>query len=85
MEPDEFDLAGFCVGVVERDRLLDGTAARAGDALIGIASSRAAQQRLLAGPADRGRRRAWTWARATPSWSAGSSARRRRRSRRRRS
>jgi phosphoribosylformylglycinamidine cyclo-ligase len=39
MEPDEFDLAGFCVGVVERDRLLDGTAARAGDALIGIAAS----------------------------------------------
>jgi phosphoribosylformylglycinamidine cyclo-ligase len=39
MEPDEFDMAGFCVGVVERDRLLDGTAARAGDALIGIASS----------------------------------------------
>jgi phosphoribosylformylglycinamidine cyclo-ligase len=39
MEPDEFDLAGFCVGVVERDRILDGTAARAGDALIGIASS----------------------------------------------
>jgi phosphoribosylformylglycinamidine cyclo-ligase len=39
MEPDEFDVAGFCVGVVERDRLLDGTAARAGDALIGIASS----------------------------------------------
>jgi phosphoribosylformylglycinamidine cyclo-ligase len=39
MEPEEFDLAGFCVGVVERDRLLDGTAARAGDALIGVASS----------------------------------------------
>jgi phosphoribosylformylglycinamidine cyclo-ligase len=39
MEPDEFDMAGFCVGVVERDRLLDGTAARAGDALIGIGSS----------------------------------------------
>ena len=39
MKPDDFDLAGFCVGVVERDRLLDGTAARAGDALIGIASS----------------------------------------------
>jgi phosphoribosylformylglycinamidine cyclo-ligase len=39
MEPDEFDLAGFCVGVVERDRLLDGTAARTGDALIGIAAS----------------------------------------------
>ena len=39
MDPEEFDLAGFCVGVVERDRLLDGTAARAGDALIGIAAS----------------------------------------------
>jgi phosphoribosylformylglycinamidine cyclo-ligase len=39
MEPEEFDLAGFCVGVVERDRLLDGTAARAGDALIGIGAS----------------------------------------------
>jgi phosphoribosylformylglycinamidine cyclo-ligase len=39
MEPGEFDMAGFCVGVVERDRLLDGTALRAGDALIGIASS----------------------------------------------
>ena len=39
MEPDEFDMAGFCVGVVERDRLLDGTAARAEDALIGIASN----------------------------------------------
>jgi phosphoribosylformylglycinamidine cyclo-ligase len=39
MEPEEFDLAGFCVGVVERDRLLDGTAAKAGDALVGIASN----------------------------------------------
>jgi phosphoribosylformylglycinamidine cyclo-ligase len=39
MEPGEFDLAGFCVGVVERDRMLDGTTARVGDALIGIASS----------------------------------------------
>ncbi len=39
MPADGFDLAGFCVGVVERDRLLDGTAARPGDAVIGIASS----------------------------------------------
>lgn len=39
MEPDAFDLAGFCVGIVERDRLLDGSRARAGDAVIGIASS----------------------------------------------
>ncbi len=39
MEPDEFDLAGFCIGVGERDRLLDGTAALAGDAIVGLASS----------------------------------------------
>jgi phosphoribosylformylglycinamidine cyclo-ligase len=39
MEANEFDLAGFCIGVAERDRLLDGTAAQAGDAIIGLASS----------------------------------------------
>ena len=39
MEPDAFDLAGFCIGVGERSRLLDGTAARAGDAIVGLASS----------------------------------------------
>ena len=39
MEPDEFDLAGFCIGVGERSRLLDGTDARAGDAIVGLASS----------------------------------------------
>ncbi|MBX3031352.1 MAG: phosphoribosylformylglycinamidine cyclo-ligase [Chloroflexi bacterium] len=39
MEPDAFDLAGFCVGIVERDELIDGSATRAGDAIIGIASS----------------------------------------------
>jgi phosphoribosylformylglycinamidine cyclo-ligase len=39
LEADEFDLAGCCVGVVERDRLLDGTAARAGDAILGIAAT----------------------------------------------
>ena len=35
----EYDLAGFCVGVVERDEILDGSRVRAGDHLIGIASS----------------------------------------------
>jgi phosphoribosylformylglycinamidine cyclo-ligase len=35
----EYDLAGFCVGVVERERLIDGTGIRAGDRLIGVASS----------------------------------------------
>jgi phosphoribosylformylglycinamidine cyclo-ligase len=39
MEPDAFDLAGFAVGIVERDRLLDGRAAAPGDAVIGLASS----------------------------------------------
>jgi phosphoribosylformylglycinamidine cyclo-ligase len=39
MPEDAFDLAGFCVGVVDRRRLLDGTAVRAGDAVVGIASS----------------------------------------------
>jgi len=35
----EYDLAGFVVGVVERQQILDGGAIRAGDALVGIASS----------------------------------------------
>ena len=40
MYPDgDYDLAGFCVGVVERDRIIDGTRTRAGDAVIGLASS----------------------------------------------
>ncbi len=39
MPEDAFDLAGFCVGAVERADLLDGSAVRAGDAIVGIASS----------------------------------------------
>jgi len=40
MYPDgEYDLAGFCVGVVEKDRILDGKGIAAGDALLGLASS----------------------------------------------
>jgi phosphoribosylformylglycinamidine cyclo-ligase len=35
----DYDLAGFCVGVVERRRVIDGKAIAAGDALIGVASS----------------------------------------------
>jgi len=35
----DFDLAGFCVGIVERDRLIDGSAARPGHRLLGLASS----------------------------------------------
>jgi len=37
--PGEYDLAGFAVGVVERTRLLDGSAVRPGDVVIGLASS----------------------------------------------
>jgi len=38
MEPDAFDLAGFAVGVVERARIIDGTATRHGDVVLGLAS-----------------------------------------------
>ena len=37
--PGDYDLAGFTVGVVERDALLDGSKIVAGDALIAIGSS----------------------------------------------
>jgi len=36
---DEYDLAGFCVGVVEKKGIIDGSAIKEGDALVGIASS----------------------------------------------
>jgi phosphoribosylformylglycinamidine cyclo-ligase len=39
MPADSFDVAGFCVGVVDRDRMLDATTARPGDAVVGIESS----------------------------------------------
>ena len=37
--PGEYDLAGFCVGAVEREDVIDGKAVRPGDRLIGVASS----------------------------------------------
>jgi len=36
---DDYDLAGFAVGVVERDGIIDGTKTSAGDVVIGLASS----------------------------------------------
>jgi phosphoribosylformylglycinamidine cyclo-ligase len=35
----EYDLAGFCVGVVERAEMIDGSSIAVGDALIGLASN----------------------------------------------
>lgn len=35
----EYDLAGFAVGVVEKDRIIDGTRIRPGDVVLGLASS----------------------------------------------
>jgi phosphoribosylformylglycinamidine cyclo-ligase len=37
--PGHYDLAGFVVGVVERDRILDGKGVRPGDRLVGVPSS----------------------------------------------
>lgn len=40
MYPDgDYDLAGFCVGIVEKTDLIDGTKVQAGDVLLGLASS----------------------------------------------
>jgi len=39
MPSDGFDLAGTCIGVVERDAVLDGAAVRAGDAILGLPAS----------------------------------------------
>jgi phosphoribosylformylglycinamidine cyclo-ligase len=38
-EGDDYDLAGFCVGVVEKDGIIDGSKVAAGDVMIGLASS----------------------------------------------
>ncbi|MBA4502544.1 phosphoribosylformylglycinamidine cyclo-ligase [Marinobacterium marinum] len=38
-EGDDYDLAGFCVGVVEKDEIIDGSKVQVGDTLIGLASS----------------------------------------------
>jgi phosphoribosylformylglycinamidine cyclo-ligase len=35
----DYDLAGFCVGIVEKDLIIDGTKTRAGDVVLGLPSS----------------------------------------------
>jgi len=37
--PGEYDLAGFCVGAVEKSALIDGSAIQAGDVVVGIDAS----------------------------------------------
>jgi phosphoribosylformylglycinamidine cyclo-ligase len=37
--PGEYDLAGFCVGVVEKDRIIDGRSIVPGDIVLGLAAS----------------------------------------------
>ena len=39
MDPNDYDLSGFCVGIVDRPKMLDPEAVRPGDALIGLMSS----------------------------------------------
>ncbi|NLP48166.1 MAG: phosphoribosylformylglycinamidine cyclo-ligase [Clostridiales bacterium] len=36
---DEYDLAGFCVGIVDKSRIVDSDKIKVGDTLIGVASS----------------------------------------------
>jgi len=36
---DDYDLAGFCVGIVEKEAILDGSRTRAGDVVLGLPSS----------------------------------------------
>ena len=38
-EGDDYDLAGFCVGIVEKSEILDGSKVQAGDTLISLAAS----------------------------------------------
>ncbi|MDH5182898.1 MAG: phosphoribosylformylglycinamidine cyclo-ligase [Gammaproteobacteria bacterium] len=38
-EGDDYDLAGFCVGIVDKEQVIDGSKVGAGDVIIGLASS----------------------------------------------
>lgn len=39
MDPSDYDLSGFCVGIVDRPKMLDPASVQAGDVLVGLASS----------------------------------------------
>lgn len=38
-EGDDYDLAGFCVGIVDKKKIIDGSSVKSGDVLLGLASS----------------------------------------------
>jgi phosphoribosylformylglycinamidine cyclo-ligase len=38
-QPGDYDMAGFCVGVVEREHIINGRAIRPGDVILGLAST----------------------------------------------
>lgn len=38
-QPGDYDMAGFCVGIVERQHIIDGRSIQAGDVVLGLASS----------------------------------------------
>src|SRR5712692_6951471 len=38
-QPGDYDMAGFCVGVVERDHIINGRAIQTGDAVLGLAAT----------------------------------------------
>ncbi len=39
MDADDYDLSGFCVGVVDRPKMIDGSTVKPGDVVLGLASS----------------------------------------------
>jgi len=39
MDPDDYDLSGFCVGVVDRPKMITGESVKPGDVVLGLASS----------------------------------------------
>ena len=39
MDPKDYDLSGFCVGIVDRPKMLDPESVKKGDVLVGLASS----------------------------------------------
>jgi phosphoribosylformylglycinamidine cyclo-ligase len=38
-QPGDYDMAGFCVGIVERDHIIDGRCIRPGDVVLGLSST----------------------------------------------